>query len=36
MLAEYEDPGIDAAHDEALKQFMAERRAVLADSVEEE
>lgn len=36
MLAEYEDPGIDPAHDEALRQFMAERRAVLADSVEEE
>jgi len=36
MLAEYEDPGLDPAHDEALRQFMAERRAVLADSVEEE
>ena len=36
MLAEYEDPGIDPAHDEALQQFMAERRAVLADAVEEE
>jgi len=36
MLAEYEDPGLDPAHDEALRQFMTERRAVLADSVEEE
>ena len=36
MLAEYQDPGIDPARDEALLHFMAERRSVLADSVEED
>jgi trimethylamine---corrinoid protein Co-methyltransferase len=36
MLAEYEDPGIDPARDEALLDFMARRRAELKDSVEEE
>jgi trimethylamine--corrinoid protein Co-methyltransferase len=36
MLADYEDPGLDPALDEALLQFMAERKAVLLDSVEEE
>ena len=36
MLAEYEEPGIDAACDEALQDFMARRKAVLKDSVEEE
>ena len=36
MLAEYEDPGIDPAVDEALQAFMAQRRAVLTDRVEED
>jgi trimethylamine--corrinoid protein Co-methyltransferase len=36
MLAEYEDPGLDPARDEALLAYMAQRKAVLADSVEEE
>ena len=36
MLAEYEDPGLDAARDEALLSFMAQRKAVLTDAVEEE
>ncbi len=36
MLAEYEDPGLDAAHDEALLAYMTQRKAVLADAVEEE
>ncbi len=29
MLAEYEDPGIDPAQDEALLEFIARRKAVL-------
>jgi trimethylamine--corrinoid protein Co-methyltransferase len=36
MLADYEDPGLDSAIDEALQQFMCERRAVLSDSLDEE
>jgi trimethylamine--corrinoid protein Co-methyltransferase len=36
MLAEYEDPGLDAAQDEAMLDFMARRREALADSVEED
>jgi len=36
MLTEYQDPGIDPAADEALLAFMAARKAVLTDSVEEE
>lgn len=36
MLADYEDPGIDPARDEAMLAYMAQRKAVLADSVEEE
>jgi trimethylamine--corrinoid protein Co-methyltransferase len=36
MLAEYQDPGLDPASDEALLDFMARRRAELKDSVEEE
>lgn len=36
MLAEYQDPGLDPALDEALLDFMARRRAVLGDSVEED
>ena len=36
MLADYEDPGLDPAQDEALLAYMAQRKAVLADAVEEE
>ena len=36
MLAEYEDPGLDPALDEALLAYVAQRQAVLADAVEEE
>jgi trimethylamine:corrinoid methyltransferase-like protein len=36
MLAEYEDPGLDPAVDEALQSFMRERRAVLGDSLDED
>jgi trimethylamine--corrinoid protein Co-methyltransferase len=36
MLADYEDPGLDPARDEALLAYMAQRKAVLADAVEEE
>jgi trimethylamine--corrinoid protein Co-methyltransferase len=36
MLAEYEDPGLDPARDEALLAYLAQRKAVLTDSVEEE
>ena len=36
MLAEYQDPGIDPARDEALRDFIARRKAVLADAIEEE
>ncbi len=36
MLSEYQDPGIDPAGDEAMRDFMAARRAVLTDAVEEE
>jgi trimethylamine---corrinoid protein Co-methyltransferase len=36
MLAEYEDPGLDPARDEALLDFMARRRSELSDAVEEE
>jgi trimethylamine--corrinoid protein Co-methyltransferase len=36
MLADYEDPGIDPAIDESLLDFMARRRAVLPDRIEEE
>ena len=36
MLADYEDPGLDPGLDEALLHFMAERKAVLLDSVEED
>ncbi len=36
MLAEYRDPGIDPAADEAMLGFMAARKAVLTDAVEEE
>ena len=36
MLADYEDPGIDPAQDEALLAFVAERRSQLTDAIEEE
>ncbi len=36
MLAEYEDPGIDPARDEAMREFMAKRRAELPDALEED
>jgi trimethylamine--corrinoid protein Co-methyltransferase len=36
MLADYEDPGLDPVIDEALQQFMRERRAALSDSLDEE
>src|SRR3974390_266106 len=36
MLAEYQDPGIDAAQDEAMLDFIARRRAVLTDTIDDE
>ena len=36
MLADYDDPGLDPAIDESLQEFMAQRRAVLSDRIEEE
>jgi trimethylamine--corrinoid protein Co-methyltransferase len=36
MLADYEDPGIDPGVDEALREFVAKRRAELGDAVEED
>jgi trimethylamine---corrinoid protein Co-methyltransferase len=36
MLADYQDPGIDPARDEAMLEFIARRRAVLTDAIEEE
>jgi trimethylamine--corrinoid protein Co-methyltransferase len=36
MLADYEDPGIDPAKDEAMLAFVTERRAQLTDNIEEE
>jgi trimethylamine--corrinoid protein Co-methyltransferase len=36
MLAEYQDPGIDPARDEALVEFIARRKAQLTDAIEEE
>jgi trimethylamine--corrinoid protein Co-methyltransferase len=36
MLADYEDPGLDPVVDEALHAFMAERRTLLSDSLDEE
>ena len=36
MLADYQDPGIDPAADEALLAFVAARKEVLGDAVEEE
>jgi trimethylamine--corrinoid protein Co-methyltransferase len=36
MLADYQDPGIDPAVDEALRAFILARKAVLTDAIEEE
>ncbi len=36
MLAEYQDPGIDPAADEAMLDFIARRKLTLTDAVEEE
>jgi len=36
MLEDYQDPGIDPAADEAMKDFIARRKEVLTDAVEEE
>ena len=36
MLADYRDPGIDAAQDEAMLEFIARREAVLSDSIDDE
>ncbi|MDE2305469.1 MAG: trimethylamine methyltransferase family protein [Gammaproteobacteria bacterium] len=36
MLADYQDPGIDPAGDEAMLDYIAARRAVLSDAIEEE
>jgi len=36
MLADYQDPGIDAAQDEAMLEFIARRKAVLSDTIDDE
>jgi trimethylamine---corrinoid protein Co-methyltransferase len=36
MLADYQDPGIDPAQDEAMLDFIARRKAVLTDDIEDE
>jgi trimethylamine:corrinoid methyltransferase-like protein len=36
MLEDYQDPGIDPAVDEAMLDFIARRKSVLTDAVEEE
>ncbi len=36
MLADYQDPGLEPARDEAMLEFMARRRAQLTDSIEDE
>ncbi len=36
MLADYQDPGIDPAQDEAMLDFIARRKAVLTDTIEDE
>ena len=36
MLADYQDPGIDPAQDEAMREFIARRKAVLTDTIEDE
>ena len=36
MLEDYQDPGIDPAQDEAMHDFIARRKAVLTDEIEDE
>jgi trimethylamine--corrinoid protein Co-methyltransferase len=36
MLAQYQDPGIDPAQDEAMREFIARRKAVLTDDITDE
>ncbi len=36
MLADYQDPGIDPARDEAMLEYIARRKAVLTDDITEE
>ncbi|MBS0396070.1 MAG: trimethylamine methyltransferase family protein [Proteobacteria bacterium] len=36
MLADYQDPGLDPGRDEALREFIARRRAELPDAIEED
>src|SRR6516225_6609330 len=36
MLADYRDPGIDPAQDEAMLEFIARRKAVLSDTIDDE
>ena len=36
MLGDYQDPGIDPTADEAMRDYIARRRAVLTDAIEEE
>ncbi len=36
MLAEYQDPGIDPARDEAMRDFITRRKSVLTDDITEE
>jgi trimethylamine--corrinoid protein Co-methyltransferase len=36
MLADYQDPGIEPAQDEAMREFIARRKAVLSDSIDDE
>ena len=36
MLEDYQDPGLDPAKDEELREFMAKRKEVLTDAIEEE
>jgi trimethylamine:corrinoid methyltransferase-like protein len=36
MLADYQDPGIEPARDEAMRDFIARRKAVLTDEIEDE
>ncbi len=36
MLADYQDPGIDPAGDEAMRDYIERRRTVLTDAIEDE
>jgi trimethylamine:corrinoid methyltransferase-like protein len=36
MLAEYQDPGIDPARDEAMLDFIKRRKALLTDDISDE